>query len=151
MYFTPKKIFSLFLFFAFMFFIYPNDKISDEDIYKKVYTYISKRFPKQIFNKINNNREIFFKDLNVVLKNEKEDELILVDKLNFLDKSYEPKNIILLYDVKDRKYLLERYDIYLAKIAERPLQKLAEAAKKEGIEIMISSGYRSYIYQANLF
>ena len=31
MYFTPKKIFSLFLFFAFMFFIYPNDKISDED------------------------------------------------------------------------------------------------------------------------
>ena len=151
MYFTPKKIFSLFLFFAFMFFIYPNDKISDEDIYKKVYTYISKRFPKQIFTKINNNREIFFKDLNVVLKNEKEDELILVDKLNFLDKSYEPKNIILLYDVKDRKYLLERYDIYLAKIAERPLQKLAEAAKKEGIEIMISSGYRSYIYQANLF
>lgn len=61
MYFTPKKIFSLFLFFAFIFSIYPNDKISDEDIYKKVYTYISKRFPKQIFNKINNNREIFLR------------------------------------------------------------------------------------------
>ncbi|UTY26887.1 M15 family metallopeptidase [Treponema denticola] len=151
MYFALKKIFPLFLFFVFIVSIYPNDKISDEDIYKKVYTYISKRFPKQIFNRINNNREIFFKDLNVVLKNEKEDELILVDKLNFLDKYYEPKNIILLYDVKDRNYILDRANIYLAKIAERPLQEMAEAAKKEGIAIMVSSGYRSYTYQANLF
>ena len=118
MYFALKKIFPLFLFFIFIVSIYPNDKISDKDIYKKVYTYISKRFPKQIFNRINNNREIFFKDLNVVLKNEKEDELILVDKLNFLDKYYEPKNIILLYDVKDRNYILDSANIYLAKIAE---------------------------------
>ncbi len=130
MHFTLKKIFYLFFFLIFMFSLYPKDKVTNEDIYKKVYTYTSKRFPKQIFNKINNNREIFFKDLNVVLKNEKEDVLVLVDKLNLLDKNYEPKNIILLYDIKDRKYVLDRTNIYLAKIAERPLQKMAEAAKK---------------------
>ena len=91
MYFTLKKIFFLFFFFVFIFSIYPNNKISDEDVYKKVYTYISKRFPKDIFNKINNNRNIFFKNLNNVLNNEKEDALILVDKLNLLDKNYKTK------------------------------------------------------------
>ncbi|UTD11560.1 M15 family metallopeptidase [Treponema denticola] len=151
MHFTLKKIFFLFFFFVFIFSIYPNNKISDENVYKKVYTYISKRFPKDIFNKINNNRNIFFKNLNNVLNNEKEDVLVLVDKLNLLDKNYEPKNIILLYDIKDRKYVLDRTNIYLAKIAERPLQKMAEAAKKNGIEIRVSSGYRSYIYQSKLF
>ena len=151
MYFILKKIFFLFFFFVFIFSIYPNNKISDEDVYKKVYTYISKRFPKDIFNKINNNRNIFFKNLNNVLNNEKEDALILVDKLNLLDKNYKTKNIILLYDIKDRKYVLDRTNIYLAKIAERPLQKMAEDAKKNGIEIRVSSGYRSYSYQSKLF
>ena len=151
MYFTLKKIFFLFFFFVFIFSIYPNNKISDENVYKKVYTYISKRFHKDISNKINNNRNIFFKNLNNVLNNEKEDALILVDKLNLLDKNYKPKNIILLYDIKDRKYVLDRTNIYLAKIAERPLQKMAEDAKKNGIEIRVSSGYRSYSYQSKLF
>ncbi|WP_319024079.1 M15 family metallopeptidase [Treponema denticola] len=151
MHFTLKKTLILFFFSLFMFSLYPKDKVTDEDIYKKLYTYISKRFPKDIFNKINNNKKKFFDNLNTVLKDEKEDELILVDKLNRLDENYKPKNIILLYDVKDRNYVLDRTNIYLAKIAERPLQKMAEAAKEAGIEIRVSSGYRPYIYQLNLF
>lgn len=151
MHFTLKKTLILFFFSLFMFSLYPKDKVTDEDIYKKLYTYISKRFPKDIFNKINNNKKKFFDNLNTVLKDEKEDELILVDKLNRLDENYKPKNIILLYDVKDRNYVLDRTNIYLAKIAERPLQKMAEAAKEAGIEIRVSSGYRPYIYQVNLF
>ncbi|UTC62873.1 M15 family metallopeptidase [Treponema sp. OMZ 787] len=151
MYFSIKKFFSLFLFLILVCSIYPKDKLADEDVYKKVYTYISKRFPKQIFDKIDKNRVIFFKDLNVVLKNEKEDELILVDKLNRLDKNYTPKNIILLVNIKDRKYVLYRHDIYLAKIAERPLQRISEAAQKDGVEILIRSAYRDYTHQSQLF
>ncbi|UTC64271.1 M15 family metallopeptidase [Treponema sp. OMZ 788] len=151
MYFSIKKNFSLFLFLILVCSIYPKDKLADEDVYKKVYTYISKRFPKQIFDKIDKNRVIFFKDLNVVLKNEKEDELILVDKLNRLDKNYTPKNIILLVNIKDRKYVLYRHDIYLAKIAERPLQRISEAAQKDGVEILIRSAYRDYTHQSQLF
>ncbi|MGI5065110.1 M15 family metallopeptidase [Treponema putidum] len=152
MYFNLKRNIFIILFFVLLIVGYTEDKSSDdEDIYKKVYTYISRRFPKQIFNKINNNRREFFKDLNIVLKNEKEDELILVDKLNRLDENYKPKNIILLVNIKDRKYVLDRTNIYLAKIAERPLQKMAEDAKKTGLEIMVSSGYRSYSYQTKLF
>ena len=129
--FTLKKVFSLFLFSVLMCSLYPKGNVTDEDVYKKLYTYISKRFPKDIFNKINNNKKKFFENLNTVLKYEKEDELILVDKLNRLDENYKPKNIILLVNIKDRKYALDRTNIYLAKIAERPLQKMAEDAKKK--------------------
>ena len=149
--FTLKKVFSLFLFLVLMCSLYPKGNVTDEDVYKKLYTYISKRFPKDIFNKINNNKKKFFDNLNTVLKYEKEDELILVDKLNRLDENYKPKNIILLVNIKDRKYVLDRTNIYLAKIAERPLQKMTEDAKKNGIEIRVSSGYRSYSYQSKLF
>lgn len=134
-----------------MFSIYPKDKVSDENIYKKVYLEFSKRRPQNIYDKITKNKKKFLKDLNQVLEAEKEDLLVLVDKQHLLDKAYEPKNIILLYDVKDRKYILDRTNIYLAKIAERSLQKMAEEAKKDGIEIRVSSGYRPYIYQENLF
>ena len=151
MHFTLKKTLILFFFSLFMFSLYPKDKVTDEDIYKKIYGEFSKFLPKNIYDKINKNKKKFLKALDQVLEAEEEDILVLVDKQHLLDKSYEPKNIILLYDVKDRNYVLDRTNIYLAKIAERPLQKMAEAAKEAGIEIRVSSGYRPYIYQVNLF
>lgn len=151
MYFIVKKTLFLFFFFILMISIYSKDKVSDENIYKKIYGEFSTFLPKTIYDKINKNKKKFLKALDKVLEAEEEDILVLVDKQHLLDKSYEPKNIILLYDVKDRRYVLDRTNIYLAKIAERPLQKMAEAARKEGIEIRVSSGYRPYIYQSNLF
>lgn len=152
MYFTLKKNIFVVLFCLLYFFIYAQNNSSyDEDVYKKIYTYISSHFPKHICDKIDKNQVEFFKDLNAVLNDEKDNLLILVDKNNRLTESYIPKNVILLSDVKDRKYTLSRSNIPLAKIAERPLQKMAEAAKKDGINIMVSSGYRSYLYQSNLF
>lgn len=151
MYFTLKRILSLFFFYILIFCVYPKEKNSDEHIYKKVYPEFSKHFPENIYSKIDKNKKIFLESLNYVLETEKDDIFILVDKHNILDANHEPKDIILLYDIKDRKYVLDRTNIYLAKIAERPLQKMAEAAKKDGIEIRVSSGYRPYSYQSKLF
>ncbi|UTC74647.1 M15 family metallopeptidase [Treponema sp. OMZ 792] len=149
---TLKKYFFLSFFFILILCIYPNDKTdSDENVYKKNYVEFSKILPQNIRDKINKNKKKFFKDLNKVLAAEKEGELILVDKKHLLDNTYKPKNVILLFNMKDRKYLLDRFDIYLAKIAERPLQKMAEAAKKDGIKIWVSSAYRPYNYQSKLF
>ncbi|UTC77030.1 D-alanyl-D-alanine carboxypeptidase family protein [Treponema sp. OMZ 799] len=152
MYSALKKNIFVVLFFVLFIAGYTEDESRyDENVYKKVCTYISRRFPKSIYNKIDNNRIDFLKDLTAVLKDEKEDELILVDKLNLLDKDYKPKNIILLVNIKDRKYVLYRHDIYLAKIAERPLQRMAEAAQKDGVEILIRSAYRDHANQSRLF
>ena len=151
MYFTLKRIISLFFFCILIFCVYPKEKNSDEDIYIKKYGEFSNHFPKNICDKINKNKKNFLEDLNCVLETEKDDILILVDKHNLLDANHEPRDIILLYDIKDRKYVLDRTNIYLAKIAERPLQKMAEAARGDGIEIRVSSGYRSYSYQSKLF
>ena len=127
------------------------EKNTDTKRYGEVFLRVSKKLPEAVAEKIRKNKGEFYLHLKKVLEAEADGLLVLVDKTHLLDESYVPENIIRLYDVEKKAYHLDRDDIYLAAIAEPPLQKMALAAKKDGITLVVSSAYRPYEYQATLF
>ena len=97
----------------------------------------------------------FLADLKAVLDAEKtfpQDDLslyYLIDKKHSVSKDYVPrgmKDVVAndLWNV-NKSGLCLRPDVYAA------LEKMAKAAKADGIKLMVSSTYRSYAYQDRLF
>lgn len=143
------KIFSLLFFTVFVCNTSTEDSATSDS---KRLSSILTNFPKEIAKKINNNRKQFLAELHdVILSSEKDNLLILVDKSHLLDKTYKPEDIVKLSEYKNRAYILDRLDIVIAKCAEVPLHEMAEAARKDGVKIIVSSGYRPYNYQYDLF
>ena len=70
---------------------------------------------------------------------------VLVNKFNYLGSDYIPNNLELL----DNSYA--KSGIYLVKEAKEMLEKLIAAAKEDGLNIRVTSAYRSYSYQVNLY
>lgn len=99
--------------------------------------------------------EIFLADLRKVLESEKDfssDDIspfFLVDKKNFLPENYVPKNMISLK--KNDLYAITKNTLALRKEAYDALNRLAAAAKADGVTLTVGSTYRSYEYQKNLF
>ena len=99
--------------------------------------------------------EIFLSDLRKVLESEKDfssDDIspfFLVDKKNFLPENYVPKNMIPLK--KNDLYAITKNTLALRKEAYDALNRLAAAAKADGVTLTVGSTYRSYEYQKNLF
>ncbi|MBN2874102.1 MAG: M15 family metallopeptidase, partial [Spirochaetales bacterium] len=76
------------------------------------------------------------------------DLLVLVDKRHPIPAEYEPDDLVLITEYglsASRDSLLLRQAIIPA------LLEMDAAAKSEGIELLFSSAYRSYDYQATLF
>lgn len=98
----------------------------------------------EVIRTININRDKEFytdiKETNVELK-----ELMLVNKYNKLPDTYEPENITnisLTYSYSGNKTSQEALEYY---------KKMHEAAKQEGINLVISSAYRSYQEQQETY
>ena len=70
---------------------------------------------------------------------------ILVNKHYYLDENYEPDNL----ETIDRKYALS--GMKLVKEAKEAFEKMASDAKKEKLNIVAMSTYRSYNYQVDLY
>ena len=68
---------------------------------------------------------------------------ILVNKYNYLDKNYKPKDLMSFYS--------NGKEIQIRNIVYKNFQDMANAAKKEKLNIRIISGYRDYYYQENLY
>ena len=97
----------------------------------------------------------FLADLNNVLEAEKsfpKDDLslyYLIDKKHKVGKDYVPKG---LKPVRSNNYWnVSRNDLSLRPDVYDALKEMALGAKKDGITLMVSSTYRSYEYQTNLF
>ena len=75
----------------------------------------------------------------------KNDEKILINKYNYVDKNYVPKNL----ENINKQYALD--GMRMVNYAKDAFEKLAKAAKKEGLNIIAMSTYRSYDYQVNLY
>lgn len=84
----------------------------------------------------------FYKDIKVI---NKVDIDTLVNKNIRLEKEYVPNDLELL----DIKYACK--DKYLRKEAKIFFEKMAEDAKKNGLNIVATSTYRSYDYQEKLY
>lgn len=97
----------------------------------------------------NGNPDEFLADLNRVLAADTHDLLTLVDKQHYLAADFVPADIQALKP--NDFYLLNRNDLSLRVPVEAGLRKMAAAAKKEGISLVVSSTYRSYDYQKNLY
>ncbi len=71
--------------------------------------------------------------------------LILVNKYNYLTEDYIPENL----EPIDIAYA--RSGMQLVREAKEAFETLSEDAKKEGMNIIAMSSYRSYDYQVNLY
>lgn len=73
------------------------------------------------------------------------DILVYVNKYHKLDSGYVPEGLVsvdLSYGIKNQYMRSDSYEAF---------KKMADDAKKEGINIYVGSGYRSYDYQNNLY
>lgn len=99
--------------------------------------------------------EEFLADLYKVLEAEKnfnQDDLslyFLIDKQHNVSSTYVPKNLKKL--VKNNDYIINKSTLSLRPDVEEALAVMARAAKKDGVTLDVSSTYRSYEYQENLF
>lgn len=97
----------------------------------------------------------FLSDLYNVLAEEKKyrsDDLnlyYLIDKKHTVSSDYVPKDLVPL--VKNDFYSINRNDLSLRPDVEKALREMAQASLKDGIRLLVSSTYRSYEYQKNLF
>ena len=103
----------------------------------------------------NGDAEEFLADLKKVLATRSDfsdDDLspfFLIDKTHKVSADYEPKGLIHLE--KNDLYAINKNNLSLRPEAFNALQVLAAAAKKDGVTLTVSSTYRSYDYQKNLF
>ena len=101
------------------------------------------------------NPEEFLSDLYRVLESEKDfssedlSPFYLIDKKHTVQASYEPKELIHLES--NSLYKVNKNSLNLRPEAYNALAKMAEAAKADGVTLTVSSTYRSYEYQKNLF
>ena len=98
---------------------------------------------------VNGDAQEFLADLQQVLASDTDDLLTLVDKKHYLASDFVPVDIVALKP--NDFYLLNRNDLSLRQPVEQALRKMALAAKNEGINLVVSSTYRSYDYQKNLY
>lgn len=123
-----------------------NRLSSDGQKLQRVFAALSQRTRDGIAN---GNPDEFLADLNRVLAADTQDLLTLVDKQHYLAADFVPADIQALKP--NDFYLLNRNDLSLRTPVEVGLRKMAAAAKKEGINLVVSSTYRSYDYQKNLY
>lgn len=101
------------------------------------------------------NKEEFLQDLKEVLQSRdsfSKDDLspfYLIDKTHNVGKEYVPASLIHLEN--NDNYLVNKDNLSLRPEAFDALNRLGAAAKADGVTLTISSTYRSYDYQYNLF
>ena len=97
----------------------------------------------------------FLSDLQKVLDSEKEfssedlSPFFLIDKKHSVSSSYIPKNLVPLKE--NSTFGINKNNLSLRPEAYNALFEMAEEAKKQGVFLTVSSTYRSYSYQENLF
>ena len=71
--------------------------------------------------------------------------LLLVNKYNYLTEDYVPNNL------ENISTTYARSGMQLVKEAKEAFETLSESAKKDGMNVIAMSSYRSYDYQVNLY
>lgn len=103
----------------------------------------------------NGDPEEFLADLHKVLDSEKNfsstdlSPFYLIDKTHTVSSDYEPAGLIHL-EANDH-FAINKNNLSLRPEAYEALKVLGDAAKADGVTLTVSSTYRSYEYQDNLF
>ncbi len=134
----------------------PAEKISsaEEEKFGRVFQKMSGR-AKEAICVTEENKAEFLKDLHTILDEEKtfrEDDkslFFLIDKKHAASSSYVPKDLVSLE--KNSLFDLNKAGMKIRPEAYTALNEMAQAALNDGIRLLVSSAYRSYSYQENLF
>ncbi len=100
-------------------------------------------------------KEAFLEELHAVLQDEDSmndgdlSPFFLIDKKHSVSENYIPSNLIHLES--NQFYKVNKNSLNLKKTAYDALALMAQAAKNDGVTLTVSSTYRSYEYQKNLF
>lgn len=131
---------------------------ADVQKFYSVYDSMSERFKNDFaFTKASKISEIqnFLSDLKIVLDEEKkytQDDLslyYLIDKKHNAGSLYAPKDLV---DLKSNNYfLVNKNGMQIRSDAYDALVVLSKAALNDGITLLVSSAYRSYAYQEQVF
>ena len=103
----------------------------------------------------NGDPQEFLADLKAVLATEVDfssadlSPFFLIDKKHKVGADYEPKGLVHLE--KNNLYEINKNNLSLRPEAYKALGEMAAAARKDGVVLTVSSTYRSYEYQDNLF
>ena len=103
----------------------------------------------------NGDAEEFLADLKKVLESRSDfssedlSPFYLIDKTHKVSSDYVPKGLIHLE--KNNDYAINKNNLSLRPEAFQALATLAKVAKADGVTLTVSSTYRSYEYQKNLF
>ncbi|MDR2630903.1 MAG: M15 family metallopeptidase [Spirochaetaceae bacterium] len=89
----------------------------------------------------------FILDLLMVLEGDPYLRL-LVDKGHSLPPDYEPADLV---ELTENSYRVSRPGLLLRRAAAAALEEMAAAARTEGITLTVSSTYRSYAYQEEVY
>ena len=119
---------------------------AEEEKFSRVFQKMSAR-AKEAICVTEENKTEFIKDLYAILEKEKtfraDDKSLffLIDKKHTASSSYAPKDLI----------SLEKNSLFDLNKAGMKIRPEAYSALNEGIRLLVSSAYRSYSYQENLF
>ena len=127
---------------------------AEEEKFSRVFQKMSAR-AKEAICVTEENKTEFIKDLYAILEEEKtfrQDDkslFFLIDKKHTASSSYAPKDLISLE--KNSLFDLNKAGMKIRPEAYSALNEMAQAALNDGIRLLVSSAYRSYSYQENLF
>ena len=127
---------------------------AEEEKFSRVFQKMSAR-AKEAICVTEENKTEFIKDLYAILEEEKkfrQDDkslFFLIDKKHTASSSYAPKDLISLK--KNSLFDLNKAGMKIRPEAYSALNEMAQAALNDGIRLLVSSAYRSYSYQENLF
>ena len=127
---------------------------AEEEKFGRVFQKMSGR-AKEAICVAEENKAEFLKDLHEILEEEKtfraDDKSLffLIDKNHTVPSSYVPKDLVSLE--KNSLFDLNKAGMKIRPEAYSALNEMAQAALNNGIRLLVSSAYRSYSYQENLF
>lgn len=127
---------------------------AEEEKFSRVFQKMSAR-AKEAICVTEENKTEFIKDLYAILEEEKtfrQDDkslFFLIDKKHTASSSYAPKDLVSLE--KNSLFDLNKAGMKIRAEAYSALNEMAQAALNDGIRLLVSSAYRSYSYQENLF
>lgn len=132
----------------------PDADIQNAEKIRRVFSRVNPR-AKPCLDGILAEQDEFLSDLQVLLDEEKEfrsDDkslFFLIDKKNMAESTYIPKDLI---ELKANRYFnLNKSGMFIRPEAYEALKEMSLAAQADGITLLVSSVYRSYKYQENLF
>jgi D-alanyl-D-alanine carboxypeptidase len=103
--------------------------------------------PVEVKNNVLRNSQDFIRELHVIINGDKYLR-ILVDKERSLGRDYIPADLVLL---RGGLFVLNRENLQLRSAAAQSLEDMALAARLQGLTLVVSSAYRSYNRQTEIY